>query len=659
MLVALSKARNTLAPMNRQTTLKQIRTTLCWLLAFILMDSSSFAAVDMANDGCTNPFACNYDASATEDDGSCEYVSCIGCMNEFACNFDPFAIYPDASCEYFSCAGCIAPLACNYDEAATVPDETACDFESCAGCMDFTACNFDPEATLSTPISCEYPLPDYDCEGNLEGCVNCTPLFLSDFEPDTVVCSSDLPTSPSNDVVAIVPSSGDTLEVGAVLVQAIGSYDLNLANTSDGVGPDGAIRLFGLSEQLGLSNSDYFVESYPLIVTRYSNGVARVTGQVSDSENPNLKWNVHIVLEDAQSGTGWIDEDPNHGFLTSFGCDADTGNWAMFSMNNAQSFLIGAGGYEGSWLQLSHMPFSESKRFQLGVGGNGVNCNYGLGGWFAWEGHLLGQSVMGMSGDLVVDLGEDVNISVPCGSEFGVVFYNALNPISGDFTEAVQFTYAVDDVAPTIESSCENLVSLCYESSSGVFIPEPCSFQSDNCGSSLEVTFTEVVLSGDPDAGDSTPFEIERNYEATDCSGNTTTFSQTLTFDGEDCDIEEGLIANPFAFLPEPETSDGYTFNPSDSSRLLSSQGDASFLAPNPTSTISTLKLKGSKAAITVVRVFNLAGMEAMPSMNHATNEGNSFDYITLNGARLIPGCYLVRIETGGSVETLRWIIAR
>ena len=97
-------------------------------------------------------------------------------------------------------------------------------------------------------------------------------------------------------------------------------------------------------------------------------------------------------------------------------------------MNNEQSYLLGAGGYEGSYLQLSHMPFSESKRFQCGVGGNGVNCEYGLGGWFSWEGAILGQTVMGMSGDLVIDMGEDVALNVPCGTEYVMQFYNALNP---------------------------------------------------------------------------------------------------------------------------------------------------------------------------------------------------------------------------------------
>ena len=35
---------------------------------------------------CTVSDACNYDDDATEDDGTCEFVSCAGCTDLEACN---------------------------------------------------------------------------------------------------------------------------------------------------------------------------------------------------------------------------------------------------------------------------------------------------------------------------------------------------------------------------------------------------------------------------------------------------------------------------------------------------------------------------------------------------------------------------------------------
>ena len=47
--------------------------------------------------GCTNPAACNYDSSASNDDGSCDF-SCFGCTDPTACNFDSEATEDDGSC---------------------------------------------------------------------------------------------------------------------------------------------------------------------------------------------------------------------------------------------------------------------------------------------------------------------------------------------------------------------------------------------------------------------------------------------------------------------------------------------------------------------------------------------------------------------------------
>lgn len=85
--------------------------------------------------GCTDATACNYDAAANTDDGSCLYS---GCTSDSAVNYDPTAT-ADCNCEpptsaayqnvvgWDSCCtacvdGCMDPNANNYDAAATCDD---------------------------------------------------------------------------------------------------------------------------------------------------------------------------------------------------------------------------------------------------------------------------------------------------------------------------------------------------------------------------------------------------------------------------------------------------------------------------------------------------------------------------------------------------------
>ena len=53
--------------------------------------------------GCIDPIACNYDATATSDNGSCDYETCAGCTDSEACNYDNDATIEDGSCCYDYC----------------------------------------------------------------------------------------------------------------------------------------------------------------------------------------------------------------------------------------------------------------------------------------------------------------------------------------------------------------------------------------------------------------------------------------------------------------------------------------------------------------------------------------------------------------------------
>lgn len=65
--------------------------------------------------GCADPLACNFDADANQDDGSCQYEDALG-----------------------DCGG---------DCAADTDDDGICDDDEWAGCTDMEAANYDPSAT--------------------------------------------------------------------------------------------------------------------------------------------------------------------------------------------------------------------------------------------------------------------------------------------------------------------------------------------------------------------------------------------------------------------------------------------------------------------------------------------------------------------------------
>ena len=69
--------------------------------------------------GCSDTDACNYDSTATVDDGTCDYTSCAGCTASDACNYDSTATLDDGNCDYESCA---CPNDLNGDGFVSVAD---------------------------------------------------------------------------------------------------------------------------------------------------------------------------------------------------------------------------------------------------------------------------------------------------------------------------------------------------------------------------------------------------------------------------------------------------------------------------------------------------------------------------------------------------------
>ena len=119
--------------------------------------------------GCTDSSACNYDASATEEDTSCEFTSCAGCMDALACNYDDTATIDDGSCEQEDeCGICggdgIAPGACDC-EGNTLDVVGICG-GNCTEDADEDGICDDVDPCVGQPTSAARQRPGFDCDGN-------------------------------------------------------------------------------------------------------------------------------------------------------------------------------------------------------------------------------------------------------------------------------------------------------------------------------------------------------------------------------------------------------------------------------------------------------------------------------------------------------------
>jgi hypothetical protein len=151
--------------------------------------------------GCTNTSACNYNADANADDGSCYYAnnenigtggpnllyrncdeSCIsdtdgdgicdelevsGCTDSSACNYDLSATDDNGSCQYPVDLHGVDYVDCDGNCLNDSDGDGVCDEEEISGCPNAMACNYNPDAT-DDDGSCV--LPTYQtCYLDLDG----------------------------------------------------------------------------------------------------------------------------------------------------------------------------------------------------------------------------------------------------------------------------------------------------------------------------------------------------------------------------------------------------------------------------------------------------------------------------------------------------------
>ncbi len=228
-------------------------------------------------EGCTDITACNYNAAATIEDGTCTYpaseiLDCNGeCLNDINYN---------GICDQLEVFGCDDPVACNYQNSVTYNDGSCiyplniyvdcngtcindvdgngiCDEFDIEGCTDITACNYSPSATIEDG-TCTYPASEI---------LNCNGQCLNDINYNDVC--DPLEIFGCNDLSACNYQSDVTVNNGSCIYE----YDLSIVAFND-LNEDG---VYDPSSEPTVPNAGYF-QIYPGGITVYvgSDGTAQV-----------------------------------------------------------------------------------------------------------------------------------------------------------------------------------------------------------------------------------------------------------------------------------------------------------------------------------------------------------------------------------------------
>ena len=182
--------------------------------------------------GCTDSAATNFDASATEDDGSCEYAQgpILGCTDSTATNFDAEATQDDGNCQYETdpvdqCANVFCD-ACP-DGWITLPTEEG---ECCPSCQEPSE-NNQTDTTNQTSSDNETQLPDSTNETNgnqsvsdemktCQGCCGDTFEVTVDELCPTPVCSACEDSEGSESKSSTIELT-QSLLIGGIILAAI------------------------------------------------------------------------------------------------------------------------------------------------------------------------------------------------------------------------------------------------------------------------------------------------------------------------------------------------------------------------------------------------------------------------------------------------------
>ncbi|MDG1780544.1 MAG: hypothetical protein P8H59_06320, partial [Flavobacteriales bacterium] len=356
---------------------------------------------------------------------------------------------------------------------------------------------------------------------------------LSDFESEVLVsCIEEVPAPEmltAFDECSDMDSEVEIFESNTgVLVE---SCDIS---TSFGAGDDWALWLPVLGEDGITASANFHFDADGGKFDQYADGTARIYGTLVNDMDANQIFEMDLWLENKADWATW--SGLGRSYKDDLGCAQPDlfESWMYWELVNGFSTITGAGDLAGDILYINHMPANYYFGFQMGQGATNKNCEFGLSGWFTYNGYVGGEAVEG-HGDVNVDSScQPILDPQECihDDEF-TYFYRAVDAC-GNATMEAQVITVNDEIAPEFIDFPADVTVDCQDFP----VEIPTVTAEDNCEGEVIVEFLgEETIAGEcPNA-----YQVVYSWAAFDICANRTDVSWTVTVIDDEAPQFEGL----------------------------------------------------------------------------------------------------------------------
>ena len=292
--------------------------------------------------GCTDVSACNYNVSATQDDGTCLIPSacdaCFGDSEDGTGTLIDGDADDDGICDDDEVAGCTNLQACNYLTTATdddgsciLPNADACEFcgpngeldtadadgdgvcdaQEIQGCTDAAACNYDSRPTTDTDNSeCTYPTGCETCSGSTDG----TGVVVENDDDNDGVCNG-------NEVAGCLDATACNFNQNAT-DPASCVYPDSACETCSGESDGTGVVLGNDDDGDGVCNANEILGCTQNLACNYALNATEEDGSCTFPDGPceTCGETGGVIVVDAD-GDGICDQDEVAGCQDSFACN--------------------------------------------------------------------------------------------------------------------------------------------------------------------------------------------------------------------------------------------------------------------------------------------------------------------------------------------------